>query len=264
MMQAIKTDWRAVAATHTGTGHVRADLPCQDAAAYRIFNGNGTGRPVLVAAVSDGAGSASRSEAGARTAVDTALFHIGQLLAAQRGDVVPELPDMLRQSVCAAHQDIALLAERENIERSEYATTLLLAVHLGDFLGTAQVGDGAVVAGDGEGRYFLATEPERGEYANETRFVTALADAETPQIGVHEMSQCSRLAMFTDGIQNLVLDYNDGAPKPFPPFFDRAFEWFLAQPDDVKAYAGMRQFLGSPSIQQRTDDDVTLFLAMRP
>ena len=263
-MQAIKTVWRVVAASQQGAGHVRSDVPCQDAAGYRIFHCNGTARPLLVAAVCDGAGSASRSEAGARTAVHAALFKIGQLLATHRKrSACDVLPGVLLQSVCAVHEELALLSQRENIELREYATTLLLAVLWDDVLGTAQVGDGAVVAGSGDGEYFLATEPERGEYANATRFVTSLVNAETPQIGLHDAPDCNRLAMFTDGIQNLVLDYKDGPPKVFPPFFDRVFEWFEAQPNDLLAYSGMRQFLGSSSVQQRTDDDVTLFLAMR-
>ncbi len=59
--------WRVVGALAPGTSHARLGLPCQDALAYQ------TGEHSLLVALSDGAGTAERSQYGAQTAVQAAL-----------------------------------------------------------------------------------------------------------------------------------------------------------------------------------------------
>ena len=56
---------------------------------------------------------------------------------------------------------------------SEYACTMLLTLASVRFVGVAHVGDGCVVAGNGE-EWKLLSEPDNGEFANETRFLTNL------------------------------------------------------------------------------------------
>ena len=94
----------------------------------------------------------------------------------------------------------------------DYHTTLLLSVQLDGLVGAAQVGDGAVVMG-GRDAYVLLTTPHRGgEYANETSFITEARGLAEAQVEVR-YGGAARLAMFSDGIQDLVLDYT-GDPSP--------------------------------------------------
>ena len=53
----------------------------------------------------------------------------------------------------------------------EYACTMMLGLASERLVGVAHVGDGCVVAGDGE-EWRLLSEPDNGEFANETRFLT--------------------------------------------------------------------------------------------
>src|SRR5688572_948273 len=63
--------WRAVVGKETGSSHLRVNLPCQDRALFEITPDN-----VLLAALADGAGSASEAARGAEIAVSSLLTHL--------------------------------------------------------------------------------------------------------------------------------------------------------------------------------------------
>ena len=70
---------------------------------------------------------------------------------------------------------------------------------------------------------------------------------------------CPRLAMFTDGIQDLVLDSTDDSPHR--PFFDPVFDWLLSDDHSDDHTRELAAFLESPMITSRSDDDLTLLVA---
>ena len=109
--------------------------------------------------------------------------------------------------------------------------------------------------------YYLYSEPQRGEYANATNFITGRGWLDDLSIKVIEAS-VTKLALFTDGIQSLVLDYANGS-APHAPFFDPVFDWAMDHDDPPAASDDMQAFLASPRIAEKTDDDTTLLLAFR-
>ncbi len=256
-----KSGWRIVSACVAGASHVRAGLPCQDSAAYSVC-GN-----TLIAAVADGAGSAARSEVGSKLAAETSV-RTAKAILAERHDHSPRpihetcLSIVLRESFEAARRRLYEEACALNIPARDLATTLILAVHTRDLLAVAQIGDGAAVASSGDGSYRTRSAPQRGEYANQTTFVVSRNAADSLQIRIEPVGEsANRLAMFTDGIQNLALNGRDDSPHA--PFFDPVFEWMQAQTDTESANAGLESFLKSPRVVQRADDDLTLLLASR-
>ena len=69
-------------------------------------------------------------------------------------------------------------------------------------VGVAHVGDGCVVAGDGE-EWRLLSEQDNGEFANETRFLTNPRNL--PRVTVVSGSAISCVAVITDGLQDVAL-----------------------------------------------------------
>ena len=121
-----------------------------------------------------------------------------------------------------------------------------------------QVGDGAVVVADGEGKVRSLLRPISGEYHNETTFLIspgALDELQFTWLG----EGVSRLAMLTDGLQMLALKVADG--EPHAPFFEPLFRFIGTAGDEGKSEADLAAFLGSDRVKARTDDDVTLLLA---
>ena len=276
--------WKVVGASVAGSGHVKTGRPCEDAARYQVCP-MPMGAPALVAAVADGAGSCAHSARGALAAADAALAEAvsrlpavltGDLLPGeiQPGDLLPRdsesvdggLIDLLRHCLWAGHRRLVEIADAEGQALRDYSTTLLLSVQVDGLLAVAQIGDGAIIAAGPDAGYFMASVPDRsGEYANETSFVTEKRSIEDAQFAVFPVAGSgSRLVMFTDGLQNLVLEYGCGPlPVPHDKFFSSLFDWFGAQRGEYEAFAGLRRFLSSSKVRARTDDDVTLLMATR-
>jgi hypothetical protein len=144
----------------------------------------------------------------------------------------------------------------------DLACTLLGAIVTPSQSLFVQVGDGAIVFQSGE-HYEVAISPLRGDHVNETRFLTddPFADA----VQSRSMSDpVERLALFTDGIERLVLNLSDVIPQAHAPFFDSLFRQFEASTDSLAFAASLEQFLMSGGINERTDDDKTLVLARSP
>ncbi len=237
--------WQAVAAVTDGADHLKSGTPCQDAA-DKVVTASGA----LIAAVSDGAGSSSHSDDGAWMAAEMFTVEAERLI--EQGY---DLRHAVEEAFKNARRAVFDLAEREGGDAQDYAATLLAIVCAEGSAVAAQVGDGAIIA-DGK----VLIEPDTGEYANETRFITSRSS--DPNIVVLN-GTVNRLTMITDGLQNIALDYNGEYPKPHSPFFEPLFGWLSAQDDNDTAKAQLLEFLESPRVRERTHDDLTLLLAMR-
>jgi len=250
--------WLVARASVQGTSHARTGQPCQDS------SGVGEDPPdgILIAAVADGAGSAALSADGSRIASSAATQEAAKLM---RSHVQPVyegvLQEILQQAFRHARNELEAEAQRQEKSIRDFATTLLLTVCAPEITGAAQIGDGAMIAGkDAESGYQLLCVPQRGEYANITNFITATNWQDTLDITTRR-GGVSRVAMFSDGIQNIALNAAaDNAPHA--PFFNPLFRWVDGQTDAEAAGRSIAAFLSSPRVTARADDDLTLLLAV--
>ena len=265
--------WMVSSASVTGTSHHRSGLPCQDSSSYSIAD------EVLIAAVADGAGSAAMSDVGSALAAETSVRTAERLLR-EYHDHSPHpvhetcLKHVVAGAVEEARRELREESQRREVEVRQLATTLLLAVHTRDILAAAQIGDGAMVVSGGSGAYATFITPQRGEYANQTNFLTSSDAMSKLDVRVERVDELVRpepvkgrsgdanvmLAMFTDGLQNLVLRASDDSPHA--PFFNPVFTWLGSQTissDDTDRK--LAAFLESPRVTNRADDDLTLLLA---
>jgi hypothetical protein len=158
-------------------------------------------------------------------------------------------------------------AEVADLSPREFACTLLGAVVGQDRAAFFQIGDGAIVVShraepDDYGWVFW---PQHGEFANQTNFVTQDNALEILEFELEE--RCvDEIAMFTDGIERLVLDLQQ---KTAPaPFFRTLFGWLAkteqaAVGGEIPASEVISRYLSSEQINDKTDDDKTLILASR-
>jgi Protein phosphatase 2C len=254
--------WRYASASATGSSHARFDQPCQDASVCRVLTSAG-GEPVLVALVADGAGSASRAEAGAQLACTFLCEAIAGELAA--GATPASLTrETITGLLSALRCQIAAKAETEGVSSREFASTLLGAVVGLREAVFFQVGDGAIVvsAEDGANGYSWVFWPEIGEYEGTTVFITDAAVEAHLQWTCCEQP-CDQVALFSDGLQRLALDFR--ARTAHAPFFQAKMSAIEAiadpSPDDLSQK--LLLFLSSAPVNDRTDDDKTLILATR-
>lgn len=229
--------------------------PCQDRLACVVLT-NGA----LVAVVSDGAGSAPRAEVGAEVAVQAVVDQLRRLVD---GPGCPELLPALQDAARHARDAVLARAEADGQEAASYAATLLALVDTPDGGAALQIGDGVIVVGEEAGGWRWMFWPERGEYANTTRFLT---DTDAPDhVRVAELpGSPTDVAIMTDGLQSLALHY--ASQSVHEPFFHGMFPPLHGSSGfgEVPALsASLEQFLSSDRVRMRTDDDVSLILATR-
>ena len=235
--------WQVLGASVVGTTHQERDVPCEDAHATRV-----TATGLMVVAVADGAGSAPRAARGAKIAVEAAVTAI-------EDDDVGDLDAVASAAVHAARFAVETEAGEEDV--SELACTLIVVVTDGKALAHAQVGDGGVVIRRNNAYEALAA-PERGEYLNETCFITSASWEEQLCVGSTDACGIDAFGVFTDGVQLLALDLVNG--EPHPGFFAPLFDWASKPHADT---ADLDAFLASERVGARTDDDKTLVLVTR-
>ena len=198
------------AATRVGRSHSLASLPNQDSFFWRRVAG-GTG---VVAAVSDGAGSALRGLAGSQLAVRCAVNRAARAID-HRG-AAPA--DALWEAFVRTQEVIDLVARRRDGSSSEdYHCTLILVAWLHDAVAAVQIGDGAAVVRT-PGGYKMLTVPQMGEYIHETYFITL--DRASEIAFANSTDEADALVMFTDGIQHSAIDFLN--KRPNSSFVDRA------------------------------------------
>jgi serine/threonine protein phosphatase PrpC len=263
--------WKVIAESIAGSAHLEQGIPCQDAHFYRVLPGD-----ILVAAASDGAGSALYSQIGAQVVVKSAVHYVEQHLPSGNTVVDEEWEAALRNSLLQARADLELKArEFDHAQIKDFAATFLLLLATSQLVAAAQVGDGAMVLGrevvaeatdvgslePGSRRYTAETllTPQRGEYVNVTNFVTH-EDVLTKVTVTVLKEPPQYLAIFTDGLE-LVSLHADGTPSA--GLFARFFDFVLQATDMELAKEELRAFFRSPLITGRVTDDLTLLLAHR-
>ncbi len=251
--------WRYVDGSAVGTSHLETQTPCQDRCACAVVQSR-DGAEVFVTVVSDGAGSASRCEAGAET-VCAKLLEAARHALTEAGDLDSLSDELVRSWFLEVRETIRLLAREQDSHIREYAATALLGIASDHQTLCAQIGDGGIVLRRApEEPFEVAIWPDGGEYANETFFVTD--DAAPERIAIRRFDAVHDLVAFSDGLQYLALEH--ATKSAFGPFFEPLVKTVrdLAGSNGA-ARASLVAFLNSESINRRTDDDKSLTVGCR-
>jgi hypothetical protein len=239
---------------------VRENLPCQDA--YRCEIVPTPHGQVLIAVVSDGAGSASEGARGATYICNELFAQVNGTLP--RLTSSPTTADWLKDSVASVREDLLTEADRLGLRPRELAATLLCAVLADQWSAFAQVGDGAIVTPEaGTDSWAWLFWPQRGEYANTTSFLTDPTALQILQVDMLVHAQYE-VAVFTDGLQHLLLDYQQQTvnSKWFEQML-RPIRLSTADGEDRELSAALAKYLNSPIVTPHADDDMTLIMASR-
>lgn len=250
-MTEIQPGWQVLGASTVGASHQKQALPCQDAWIAAECQGD-----VLVVAVADGAGSATHAEVGSCLAAKRAVSAVfDRMLLPRTGGVYAMLDD----AFACARQELEFEASATGLDLRDLSTTLTVVIAMPDCLGVAQTGDGLVVALEPDGSLIPLTLPQRGEYANETHFLTGPGGGSPRYIRIGEAAPA--FAVLTDGLLPVSADMKTG--RPHAPFFQPFFTT-LQQGLTPDLERHLVQFLESPRLRARVDDDLTLVVAVHP
>jgi hypothetical protein len=213
--------------------------------------------PVLSIFVADGAGSAQHGGDGAELAIKAAAEFMQKKLA------LPEFglgDDFAVDCVMSVRAALFSGAEKARVRAREFACTFLGIVSTNQGTLIMQIGDGGIVIDVGSGLE-VPIVPMSGEYANMTHFITD-EDAVDRLESRAFTKPVIKAAVFSDGVQRLALqmDTNTAHEPFFAPFF-KVLSTATSEQEDQLQGALMR-FLSSDAVNDRTDDDKTLALAV--
>ncbi len=247
-----KRIWKVVSASVNGIVHEKSGQICQDSHSWKVI-----GKKTLIAGVADGAGSALFSDEGSKLAVQIAIKRLSKLIEKPKFDDDSYLRNIMVDSLRSAKMAIEDKARSENKSIRDFATTLILLIATDEFVSAVQIGDGAVIIMENNIITTL-TKPSYREYINETEFLTSFSDFDDLKI---EIKRCKikDLAIISDGLQMIALNLPDYTP--FRGFFLPLFDFLKKAEDEKKASKQLEDFLRSPRVTERTDDDLTLLLA---
>jgi hypothetical protein len=254
-------EWRVAGASTLGTSHQKTGAPCQDAFKYESYDSAHEGEVILLM-VSDGAGSARFSDIGAELACREFASNLQLYLADQK--LIASLDSAeIRRWLDNVVEVLSTRAAQNEAPLRDYACTLLAAVLSIAHTAFIQIGDGAIVVREGPEDWCYIFWPQHGEYINTTRFITDPSSLDQLEFSL-TTNAIHELALFTDGIESLVLQYATNTVHS--PFFNSMLPPVRALPQaglDANLSEKLATYLASPVICSRTDDDKTLLLASR-
>jgi len=245
--------WRWAGASAAGLAHEAQGIPCEDS--WRACQ---TGRPsgieIVAVCVCDGAGSASRSAAGARLVSWAVATWLSQHFETVQSE---DTASAQRSLVRFVIKWLRRAASRNEVEIAAYASTVVaVAVRSDGAWVSAHLGDGAIV-GRCNGGLRLLSDPMKGEFANETFFVTDEdAVEELRMSGSSFQTQTSKpdgFVLFTDGLENALINRRS---SQVAPALGRMLDWLdtYSQEEVAKALqSNIRSVL-----RETTGDDCTL------
>ncbi len=256
--------WRAIARSSIGTSHQKQDMPCQDYGGCKILN------DVIVGAVADGAGSAKYSDIGAKLAVKTALEYLTEVeewlqdpkhfwQLTEKPFSEEEAKELFANTVKKVVTALEQQAASDGYSVDDLACTLLVVVATPNWVAAMQIGDSFVVVRCQQEDHQLLFQPDKGEYINETTFVTSAKALDTMRVCVRSGKQ-EFICAATDGLERVAIRMSDWTP--FAPFFKPLEEYLREINDPEQEDEYLMSFLDSDRLNTRTDDDKTLLLCL--
>lgn len=224
-----------VAASKRGRSHAQEGLPRDDD--FRISRSQDNGWYILV--VADGAGSAKYSREGSRIASETVEAYCREYLAEKSEDfaeaiakyhkedndetrsrVTKMVHEILFKAAVEGHRAIEKTVKecKEEVSMKDFGTTLLAAVcrrfSFGWFVASFGVGDGAIAIYDKAKDVKLLNDPDGGEYAGQTRFLTMTSIFEDRvRLKMSFVEDFTALMLMTDGISDPYFETDDNLGK---------------------------------------------------
>lgn len=258
--------WLYAFASVAGNSHLISGCACQDSCICEVLNLKNN-EEVLIAIVSDGAGSAKYSEIGSRLICNILKEEIISFF--NKGLSIRDISREITVSwIVSFQEEVFNIAKDNSANIKDYACTLVGAIvglHEEVYF---QIGDGAIVVLPrySQEEYKCIFWPQRGEYENTTFFATNRASVDRClefKMSSSEKDEIANIAIFTDGLQHLGLQYK--SQRPFTGFFQPLFRnlSFLKHRNCDEISDLLQVFLDSDRINNKTDDDKTLIVAVR-
>ena len=275
--------WIVAQASVIGSMHIANALPCQDTHLCKLIGQSDW----LICVVSDGAGSCELSHIGSRKVVELVYEHFSKIVETNKWidhGVLPPL-EVWRKSAKdtfkAVFEGLEKFAIEENYTLSSLSATVILVIATPSGLLVSHIGDGRAGYRNLQGEWKSMMIPFKGEYANETVFITSQI-WEDDKIDTYIESQViveplNAFVLMSDGCENACYEttiFNEETKqyeninKPLAGFFNPIVDTLKCLIEQGKTEEEINQ-LWEDYLKDGTEefakeqDDKTLILAVK-
>jgi len=203
-----KVSWETYGAKRQGKSHENSNTPCQDSIFKRVKDN------VVCVCLSDGAGSAKRSEIGSSTLVESlSLYICNNFDKLYEASVHEKNSGLFQKSIIKTGlQALEGKSKSENKNESinDYAATFLfVAVDIVKKEAIwGHIGDGVIGIKNKDCSYSVLSAPVNGEYANQTVFITSnpqmvLSTMQYGHFSERDLKHISSFFLMSDGPETI-------------------------------------------------------------
>ncbi len=256
--------WRTMASSLAGSRHREHQRRCEDAIGYRVLGRTGS----LAIVVADGAGSAARGRDGADTAVATLLAGLAAIDADLASGALAVAADdalhtRLQQLLHDGHHALVARAAELGCPVRDTSCTAAAVLVRADVALVAQIGDvgTTLVAPDGEMR--LVIPPVRGEYANQTEFLSSWPPMNLDRATAVVHDPVAAVIVHSDGLNEVFYDDPFGQMRPARRLLERLLDGLRMAAPDADMDRELEGFLLGAPVQARSSDDLSVVIACR-
>ena len=244
-------DWIIGAAKAVGKSHLSTGSPCQDAFSYKLSSSGNS----FILALSDGAGSSVRSEEGSRLFTESIVKQLSdkldQITSLSNNDLdkfVIKIIDLVRNELGAKG------------ELSDFHATALIAVGTNKEVRIYHIGDGSALVGARDSKNHIVlhrSEPENGEFANETFFFTLKEWRD--KLRVSSIKNPVFCILCSDGVDPFLWDASSGTRLGFvKPVLKKVSE----ATDSTQVDQLLKEIIEDPRTDSVTTDDKSVVVAV--
>ncbi len=271
--------WLTAHASVEGSSHAAHNLPCQDAHLCKLIKDT----DALLCVVSDGAGSSPLSHLGAGIVVEAAYKHFSRLLK-EKGWHNSHTPpasaawhEVAKQAFRGVRQTIEAAAKEARVAPQAMAATAIVAIATPHYLLCSHICDCRAGYRTTGGVWKSMIQPYKGEYANETIFITSpIWEGNAPDQYIESRvidEPVDAVVLMSDGCENVCYETTIFNPEkgayqnkntPFAGFLDPmidALHRMYAQGMDTSSINRfLEEYLAQDPVFAEETDDKTLIL----
>jgi len=238
--------WHLLGCAICGRGHTVTGVPCQD----KVLTYQDSEIALIVLA--DGAGTAQFSHFGAERIVQA----VKQLMLQEFNNIYKTEDGVLIKKKLLEYltNELLELSREYSCEIKEFASTLLfVAIKAGKYVLT-HIGDG-IIGYQKDNELIVATEPNNGEFVNETVFVTSRNAIQTVKMLKGDLNGITGFVLMSDGAANSLYDKRN---KKLAKIITRIMKISTVVPQNVVEKIVENSF--NKTVIMYTNDDCSLAL----
>lgn len=268
-----ESQWIVAKASVAGVRHMQEKTACQDTSDYQFFEKEAFG----IAVVADGAGYAENSAKGSSLVVQYSKDLFSELVCKEQWNqdmpAVENWQKKAEEVFRIVYNRLTEYGIEQNIEIHTLATTVIVMIITAKGLLVTHIGDGRACYRDDCGNWITCFDPYKGEYANETVFITSDFWKEKEPahfIGSYVIiGQVTAFSVLSDGMEmvsfrlnefNSNKEIHESLNEPYKAFFEHnvtvltTYKRLGLLPDEINGlWAGFLS-TGNPALTIEPDD----------